>query len=147
MIWSLTSVPDEDGYWTVIERGRAIQRRYQVWISVDTGIVVRPSEERFGYTLFLSNAQMNVCLHPARNCTATELETELGLVLLPREPEQPHRIYQQLFPESAHDMFYASPHDWALREYNRRREAQGLDSFDPEDYETESSEGMEEEEE
>lgn len=146
-IWSLTSAPDEVGYWTVIERGRAIRRRYQMWISVDAGIVVRPSEEKFGYTLFLSSAQLNVSLHPSCSCTSSELEIQLGLTPLPRAPEQPHRIYEQLFPESAHDMFYASPHDGARREYNRWREAQGLEPFDPKDYEMESWEGMEEEDE
>ncbi len=145
-IWSLTSAPDEAGYWTVIEKGRAVQRRYHTWISVDAGITVRPSEDKFGYTLFLTNAQLNVSLCPSHICTASELETELGLLRLPREPEQPDRIYEQLYPELAHDMFYASPHDLARREYNRRREEQGLEPFDPEEYETESWEGLEEEE-
>jgi hypothetical protein len=146
-IWSLNPTPNEEGYWTVIERGRAIRRRYQLWISVDAGIVVRPGEEKFGYTLYLSSAQLNVSLHPTCICTSSELEIQLGLTPLPPEPEQPRRIYEQLYPESAHDMFYASPHDLARREYNQRREAQGLEPFDPEDYETESWEGMEEEEE
>lgn len=51
-IWSLTSEPDEEGYWTVVEKGRAVKRRYQMWISIDAGIKVRPSEDKFGYMLF-----------------------------------------------------------------------------------------------
>src|SRR5581483_1400738 len=133
------------GYWTVIEKWHAIHRRYHMWISVDAGITVRPSDEKFGHILFLTNVQMNVCLPPSCTCTSSELEIQLGLTPLPREPEQLHQVYGQLYPESAQNMFYASPHDWALREYNRRREEQGLDSFDPEDCETESWEGMEHE--
>lgn len=145
-IWSLTSTPDEEGYWTVIEKGHAVKRRYHMWISIDAGITVRPSQERFGHILFLSNAQTNACLHPSRTWTAQELEDELALAPLPNEPEQPWQIYAELFPELKDDLDYASPHAWALREYNRRREAQGLEPFDPHDYETESWEGLEEEE-
>ncbi len=146
-IWSLTPAPDEDGYWTVIEKGRAINRRYHMWISIDAGITVRPSEERFGYVLFLPNAQTNVCLRPSQTWTAQELENELALTPLPREPEQPRQIYAELFPELKDDLDYASPRHWALREYNRRREEQGLEPFDPEDYATESWEGLEADEE
>jgi hypothetical protein len=151
-IWSLTPTPDKDGYWTVIEKGRAVNRRFHMWISIDAGIRVLPSEERFGYVLFLPNAQLNVCVHPSRTWTAQELEKELALTPLPREPEQLWQIYSELFPELKDDLDYAAPRHWALREYNRRRQERGLEPFDPHDYGVrnrthESWEGLEDEEE
>lgn len=135
-IWSLTAMPNEQGYWRVIEKGQAIDRHYHMWISVDAETTVRPSQNKFGYVLALPNAQMNVCLHPKRMYKAEELEQELGLMPLPLEPDLPHKVYEQLYPDLAGDLFIA-PRDLARREYNRRREEQGLERFDPEDYEIE----------
>lgn len=135
-IWSLTPMPNEQGYWTVIEKGHAIDRHYHMWISVDAETIVRPSRNKFGYVLALPNAQMNVCLHPNRIYTAEELEQELGLVPLPFEPDPPYKVYEQLHPDLAHDLF-TTPRDLALREFNRRRGEHGIETFDPEEYEIE----------
>lgn len=53
---------------------------------------------------------MNVCLHPSRTYTAEALEKEMGLIPLPHEPEQPHQMYAQLYPELANHFGYSSPH-------------------------------------
>lgn len=143
LIWSLVAMPNEEEYWTVIEKGRAIKRRYRLWVSVDGAIMVRPSEEKFGHALYLADAQMNVFVHPALTDTAEELEQHLALAPLPSEPEQPRRLYEQLFPELTHDLDTALPRDVSRDECNHRREAEAIDSFDPERYATESWEGLE----
>ncbi len=150
-IWSLTPQPNEQGYWTVIERGRAIERHYRIWISVDIGPMVRPTDEKFGYVLFLPNAQLNVTLHPNQRYTAKELEHELALTPLPDEPQAPREIYERLFPDLVDD-FMTLPVDLAQHELDRRREAQGLEGFDREFYGVrnrthESWEGLEEDDE
>lgn len=145
-ICSLTPLPNDQGYWTVIERGRAIERYYRNWISVDIGPIVRPTDEKFGYVLFLPNAQLNVTLHPNQRYTAKELEHELALTPLPSEPQAPREIYEQMFPDLVND-FMTLPVDLAQHEFDRRRETPGLERFDREFYETESWEGMEEDDE
>lgn len=125
-------MPNEEGYWTVIEKGHALDRRYQLWISIDAETIVRPGQCNFGYVLTLANAQMQVCLHPKRRYTAEELR----LAPLPLEPDPPHQDYKQLYPDLADDLF-TTPRDLAMRECNRRREEQGREPFDPEVYEME----------
>lgn len=90
---------------------------------------------------------MNVFVHPALTYTAEELEQHLALAPLPSEPQQPRRLYKHLYPELEHDLDTASPRDFALDECNRQREEQGIQPFDPERYETESWEGLEDDEE
>ncbi len=116
-----------------------------VGVSVDAGTMVRPNREKFGYVLYLPSARVNVAMHPKQNYTAQRLEQALALVPLPDEPEPPRKIYEQLYPEFAEDLF-TLPSDLARKEYNRRREEQGLERFDPEDYKVEPWEGMDEDE-
>lgn len=135
-IWSLAPTTNEAGYWTVIEKGHALDRLYQMWISVDAETIVRPSQNHFGFILTLANAQMNVCVHPKQRYTAEELEHDLVLVPLPIEPNPPYEVYKRLYPDLANDLF-TPPLDLALHEFNRRREEQGREPFEPEMYELE----------